>query len=481
MKIYCPFCHKETEYYVEKRKVNKFKGINVSTYENVGVCLNCKNDLYIPELEDENIERINKVYRKNIDLVSPAEIKKFRNNYNLSQRELSAILNYSKMTINRYENGELPTKAQSDYLKIIMNNPREFENVAKKSYENNRITLKTFLKVIGADTEFNPVIKELENIEETSAINSFTGLKKFYYENTENLISYISSKINKINQEMLTYYLWFIDVSTFARDTTAITGLTYYKINDSIKSNNVLDKLLQLKNKYELVNSNIISKNNYNMSCFRVYEQMIIDYVLEFLKNKNIEEIKEAIASEKCFKDNEENEKFNFKFVHNLVCFDVYKINLKRANYSAEIIAKWFIEYDRKNRFNEGEGITNLKLEKLLYYAQGYYLAKKNAPLFDDKIIAWDHGPVVNDVYQKYKKFGSSKIEIEDNKIYEAKIDKDTEQILIKVYEKYAQYSAWKLSDMTHQEEPWKLTKKNEEITKELMGDYFRRKIISIH
>ena len=78
MKIYCPFCHKEEEYFVEKRDVTKYKGVNINTFENVGVCLNCKNDLYIPELEDENIQRINDAYRRSIELIKPEEIERFR-------------------------------------------------------------------------------------------------------------------------------------------------------------------------------------------------------------------------------------------------------------------------------------------------------------------------------------------------------------------------------------------------------------------
>ena len=41
-----------------------------------------------------------------------------------------------------------------------------------------------------------------------------------------------------------------------------------------------------------------------------------------------------------------------------------------------------------------GDGISNLKLQKLCYYAQGFYLAQHDTPLFEDTIEAWQHGPV---------------------------------------------------------------------------------------
>lgn len=471
MKAYCPFCHKETEYSVEKRNVTKYKGVDINTFENVGVCLKCKNDLYIAELEDENIQRINDAYRRNTGLIKPEDIKEFRKKYRLSQRELSSILNYSKMTINRYENGELPTKSQSDYLKIIIHNPEDFEAIARKSYENNRITLKTLNKVIGIDSPRQLIVNELEEIEDNYKINAYTGFRKFNYANVENLISYIASKTKKINKETLTNYLWLIDIASFARDTLAITGLKYYKEKCSIKTDDTLEKLLLLKNKYELKENIILSNNNCDMLCFRVYEHMVIDYVIDFLSDKSENEINEIVANEKCYINNDD-EKFDFENVNEILCFDVYSMHLKKADYSAEQIAQWFIKRDSKNKYNYGEEISNLKLEKLLYYAQGIFLAKENRPLFADKIMAWEHGPVVNKVYQKYKKYGSNKIENTESSF---KIDETTETILNEVYEKYAQYSAWKLSAMTHQEDPWKLTQINNEISKELMGDYFKR------
>ena len=51
--------------------------------------------------------------------------------------------------------------------------------------------------------------------------------------------------------------------------------------------------------------------------------------------------------------------------------------------------------------------MTNMKLNKLLYYAQGIHLARTGHPLFRDQIEAWQHGPVVPSVYQQYKEFGA--------------------------------------------------------------------------
>src|SRR6185437_3402754 len=52
-----------------------------------------------------------------------------------------------------------------------------------------------------------------------------------------------------------------------------------------------------------------------------------------------------------------------------------------------------------------GDAITNLKLQKLLYYAQGWHLALYDKPLFRERIEAWPHGPVVPPIYGKFKQY----------------------------------------------------------------------------
>lgn len=143
-----------------------------------------------------------------------------------------------------------------------------------------------------------------------------------------------------------------------------------------------------------------------------------------------------------------------------------------KGKYTASDIAKWFLLHN-KVYYDEGSAdlISNLKLQKLLYYAQGTYLAIKNELLFPENIIAWQYGPVVKDVYQEYRQFGCKGIELE---IYEIpKIDNETALILEQVYDVFGQYSAIGLMNKTHNETPWKETLINEVINTESIKNYF--------
>ena len=148
-----------------------------------------------------------------------------------------------------------------------------------------------------------------------------------------------------------------------------------------------------------------------------------------------------------------------------------------KEKYNVEDIAEWFLNKNRiQMNFEDSEYITNLKLQKLLYYAQGYFLAKKDTSLFEEDILAWEHGPVVRKIYDKYKNNGSNGIKYDND--FKAEIDSETERILEDVYNDYGQYTAWKLRNMTHEEEPWKNTLRNEVISKDKIKDYFKTKVV---
>lgn len=123
----------------------------------------------------------------------------------------------------------------------------------------------------------------------------------------------------------------------------------------------------------------------------------------------------------------------------------------------------------------DGENISNLKLQKLLYYAQGIALSILGRPLFMDPICHWQHGPVVSTVYHQYKSYGSAPLPI--SYIEPEKYQEEDILVLNYVRREYGQYSAWKLRDMTHQEEPWLATANGSIISQEMMNTFFKNKV----
>ena len=135
--------------------------------------------------------------------------------------------------------------------------------------------------------------------------------------------------------------------------------------------------------------------------------------------------------------------------------------------YNVELIANWFLA---RNKYDNDLGISdepmsNSKLQKLLYYAQVHNIKLTNTLLFNDDFEAWEHGPVIPKLYDKYEKFGRNGIIFNDN-INMDLFTQQTIDILEDVYNNYSQYSAWKLREIVRQEIPWIRTKKNDIISK---------------
>jgi len=126
-----------------------------------------------------------------------------------------------------------------------------------------------------------------------------------------------------------------------------------------------------------------------------------------------------------------------------------------------------------------GDMMSNMKLQKLVYYAHGFYLAYTGNPLFIEPIMAWDHGPVCVPLYKKYKGYKAKPLPIPSNDDVIDKFDPETQTILDKVHNRYGQYSASKLRNLSHTDYPWLIAfcHKRAKITDDVMIEYFKNKI----
>jgi|SRR6267154_838676 len=124
--------------------------------------------------------------------------------------------------------------------------------------------------------------------------------------------------------------------------------------------------------------------------------------------------------------------------------------------------------------------ISNLKLQKLLYYSQAWCLAFQRKSLFDEEIEAWVHGPVVPAVFRYYRDCKWSPIP--DAGIHSAYSFRPH---LEEVWRAYGKFSAYDLERLTHSEQPWKEARgglapdasSNKIISKSSMRDYYSARL----
>ncbi len=119
-------------------------------------------------------------------------------------------------------------------------------------------------------------------------------------------------------------------------------------------------------------------------------------------------------------------------------CFDVAKGFLKLAD-------------------DDGDRIKPMKLLKLTYIAQGYYLGLCKRPLFHNEIQAWKYGPVIPDLYEMIKVYNKKPVDIEIIDLHTSKnLETFDEDFLRVIWDSYKEYTGLQLSDKTHEEgSPW--------------------------
>ena len=143
---------------------------------------------------------------------------------------------------------------------------------------------------------------------------------------------------------------------------------------------------------------------------------------------------------------------------------------MRKAILTAQDVADYFLACVD---VQSGDVITPLKLQKLLYYAQGLHLAMADGePLFAESLCAWKQGPVVKSIYRRYRKCEHRPID-PPARLQVDKYPPETGEILDAVYANYSQFSAKKLEDMTHEEPPWRATPQSRVIPATLLAEFF--------
>jgi len=151
--------------------------------------------------------------------------------------------------------------------------------------------------------------------------------------------------------------------------------------------------------------------------------------------------------------------------------------------HSPASIANFFINKAKE----EGIELTALKLQKLVYYAAGYYSGYTHKPLLNCSIEAWDYGPVVPQLYREFKEFGGSPITrfapehpFTDDPAPIPTNDKEAMGIAEFVWQNYKNYSALALSEMTHQSgSPWQKARdarpgvRDADVDEKLLAEHF--------
>ncbi|WP_284928705.1 Panacea domain-containing protein [Candidatus Phytoplasma sp. AldY-WA1] len=156
--------------------------------------------------------------------------------------------------------------------------------------------------------------------------------------------------------------------------------------------------------------------------------------------------------------------KKQLKLLYNLIDIKNKGVDLNMGN---SLNIKKGIEKNQINIFDVAnyiidkcDDISNLKLQKLMFYIYAHYLVKNNPQtLFtnsaEKQIEAWPYGPVFPYLYFEFRTYGMD--ELKETPLGDKnKITSSSYQTIIDyILEKYGKFKAWELAEKTHSEDPW--------------------------
>lgn len=138
-------------------------------------------------------------------------------------------------------------------------------------------------------------------------------------------------------------------------------------------------------------------------------------------------------------------------------------------------IANWFINRASRDR---GRALSNMQLQKLVYFAHGWNMALHRHPLIKDEVQAWEFGPVIPPLYRALAKWGPDPVTDLIEGVPADRLEPYEEDVLERVYEAYAGYPASTLSSLTHKPgTPWETVfepgQRGLPISNDLIADHF--------
>lgn len=136
MRIFCEECRDMVDYkIIEQQSVHSIKGKEISYISKEAYCSTCGSSVFVPELRDMNLESLDNAFRASERLIQAIEIQKILELYDIGKKPLSKLLGWGEVTISRYIDGAIPTRAYSDILNGLKNDPQSMRLILLQNKE----------------------------------------------------------------------------------------------------------------------------------------------------------------------------------------------------------------------------------------------------------------------------------------------------------------------------------------------------------
>jgi len=194
--VFCPECRQDVKFSVKENVDSaELKGEAYDFTSKTAYCDECGAEVYVPEIEDENLKALYDVYRQKHDIISLEEIRAIPEKYNIGKRPLSLLLGWGEQTFSRYYDGDMPAKQYSEKLKQVLADPAYYlslletgkENLkSDKAYEKSKAATEILLNISvlpqsTLDVVVDYVLSQCQDITHLSLQKALYYVQGFYY------------------------------------------------------------------------------------------------------------------------------------------------------------------------------------------------------------------------------------------------------------------------------------------------------------
>ena len=188
--VFCPDCRQDVRFSVrEKSDSAELKGEAYEFISKTAYCDECGTEVYVPEIEDENLKSLYAAYRQKLNIISLDDIQSLPEKYNIGKRPLSLLLGWGEQTFSRYFEGDIPSKQYSEKLKQVLSDPAYYlsllesgkENLkSEKAYEKSKAATEDLLSIPAAlQSKLDLVVEYL--LSQCQDITHLSLQKALYY------------------------------------------------------------------------------------------------------------------------------------------------------------------------------------------------------------------------------------------------------------------------------------------------------------
>jgi putative zinc finger/helix-turn-helix YgiT family protein len=154
--VFCPECRQDVRFSVREQLGSaELKGAVYEFMAKTAHCDECGMEVYVPEIEDENLKALYDAYRQKHGIISLEDIREIPEKYNIGKRPLSLLLGWGEQTFSRYYEGDMPAKQYSEKLTQILSDPAYYlslletgkGNLSKVAYEKSKVATERLLSI----------------------------------------------------------------------------------------------------------------------------------------------------------------------------------------------------------------------------------------------------------------------------------------------------------------------------------------------